>query len=68
MFDVKKFNAAIALKGETQKDAAKIMGINQATLYRKVNGISDFYRKEIDLFCAHYEASANEIFFADHVS
>lgn len=68
MFNVKRFNAAIALKGETQKDAAEVMKMSAVTLYRKINGFSDFYRNEIDLFCKHYDANANDIFFANDVS
>lgn len=65
MFDVKKFNAAIALKGENQQEAARVMGINPATLYRKIRGESDFYRTEIEAFCNHYNVSPSEIFFAE---
>lgn len=64
MFCLNKFNAAIALQGENQGDAAKVMGISMATLYRKITGKSDFYRKEIDAFCAYYKANPEEIFFA----
>lgn len=59
-----KFNAAIALKGETKADAAKVMGINPATLFRKMSGQSDFYRKEIDRFCEYYGTDPKDIFFA----
>lgn len=65
MIDVNRFNACIVAKGETQSDAARIMGMNPSTLYRKVTGVSDFYRSEIEAFCLHYDANPNEIFFAE---
>ena len=68
MFSAGEFYAAIARKGERQRDAARIMGINTVTLYRKIYGESDFYRKEIDAFCGHYECDPNTIFFAKEVS
>ncbi len=64
MLDKRAFDAAIALKGSTQQEAARVMGINPATLSRKVKGESDFYRKEIEAFCAFYNVSPN-IFFAE---
>jgi hypothetical protein len=64
VIDERRFNAAIALKGETRGDAAKVMKIHPVTMLRKINGDSDFLRKEIALFCEHYNASPNEIFFA----
>lgn len=64
MFDVRAFNSAIALKGSNQQEAARVMGMNPATLSRKIKGESDFYRKEIEAFCSYYGASP-EIFFAE---
>ena len=66
MFDVDAFNAAVKHKGETQEDAAKIMQMNPATLYRKATGQSDFYRKEIEAFCLHYDVPPDSIFFATY--
>lgn len=66
MFDERRFDAAIVLKGESLKDAAAVMGISTATLYRKKTGISDFYRAEIEKFCEHYEVSPDVIFFAEN--
>jgi len=65
MIDVNRFNACIVAKGETQSDAARVMGMNPSTLYRKMTGVSDFYRSEIEAFCVHYGANPNEIFFAE---
>lgn len=66
MFDKKKFNAAIVLKGETQKDAARVMNMHPSTLFRKINEESDFNRKEIELFCRHYGVDPKDIFFTNY--
>lgn len=66
MFDRSRFNAAIALRNETQADAARVMKINPSTLFRKINGESDFNRKEIELFCNHYGVDPRDIFFTGH--
>ena len=34
-------------KGITDQELSSLLGINQATLFRKKNGRSDFYRNEI---------------------
>lgn len=65
MFDVNKFNAAIALKGESQEDAAAVMGMNRVTLFRKKTGVTEFTRKEIELFCKHYNVSPDIVFFTN---
>lgn len=51
MFDKKKFKAQVIMSGKTMQQVADLLEINQATLYRKVNGSSDFYRGEIQLLC-----------------
>lgn len=63
MFDRLLFNQAIKNYGETYDDAAKVMGINKVTLYRKIKGTSDFYRNEIDAFCFHYSGKSARYFF-----
>ena len=68
MLDLALFNQAIKARGENYDDAAKVMGINKVTLYRKLKGDSDFYRKEIDAFCFHYQVNPGEMFFAVAVS
>jgi hypothetical protein len=52
------------MRGSTRAEAAEVMGMNSATLFRKINGKSDFYRKEITKFCKFYRVNPNEIFFA----
>lgn len=51
MFDEKRFKAEVVLSGLTLRQVAASLGIDEATLYRKMNGKSDFYRKEIQKLC-----------------
>lgn len=51
MFDEKRFKAKVVLSGLTLRQVAASLGIDEATLYRKMNGKSDFYRKEIQKLC-----------------
>lgn len=65
MFDKLKFKAAVVGKGKTMKDVAIAIGVNESTLYRKVNGVSQFSREEIQTICRYLELdSPIEIFFA----
>lgn len=66
MFNVNAFDAAIVLRGSDNAEAARVMGINPATLARKKSGESDFYRREIDAFCEFYSVSPDDIFFASN--
>ncbi len=64
MFDSKKFKAELIIKGKNMKDIANVLGINEATLYRKVNGNSDFYRREIQIICNYLDIEdPSDIFF-----
>ena len=66
MFDKQKFREAVARKGYTLADLAKVLKIDQATLYRKINGDSDFYRREIQVLCKTLDIkNPVEIFFAE---
>lgn len=47
MFNKRLFRAKVIEKGFTLTQIAAKIGISEATLSRKVNGISDFTRKEI---------------------
>lgn len=47
MFKKNELVAEIIRKGYKIEDFAKIVGLNPATLYRKMNGKTDFYRNEI---------------------
>lgn len=67
MFKKNEFKAAMVRKGLTVTDIAKELGIDPATLFRKMSGQSDFYRNEIEKLCALLELSAEDtlkIFFA----
>lgn len=65
MFNKLKFKAAIVSKGMTIGMVAVKLGISEATLYRKINGSSDFYRDEIQKLCEILDISnPSEIFFA----
>lgn len=46
-----KFKYFVAERGMTLNELASKIGMNNSTLYRKMNGISDFKRNEI-LECA----------------
>ncbi len=47
MFDRLKFLGKVKERGKTIQEVADFLGINPATLYRKMNGESDFFREEI---------------------
>lgn len=51
MFNKRLFKAQVVLKGKTLRAVAKELGIDEATLYRKMNGESDFFREEIQTIC-----------------
>lgn len=64
MFDYRKFKAELIIKGKNMKDIANVLGINEATLYRKLNGKGDFYRREIQLICNYLDIEdPSDIFF-----
>ncbi len=48
MFDRRKLQAQMVLKGMTGKELAVKLGISETTLYRKMANDGDFSRKEID--------------------
>lgn len=67
MFDRNKFKAKIIESGLSVEKLANILGINVVTLYRKINGISDFSRSEIQIIRQTLNMSPqtmDEIFFA----
>lgn len=66
MFNRKLFKAQVVLKGGTLRSVAKALNIDEATLYRKMTGKSDFFRDEIQALCIFLEIeNPKEIFFAD---
>lgn len=67
MFNKDLFRAKVVANGKTMKDAATAIGCSEASLSRKVNGISDFTRNEIQLFREAFDLNPEEveqIFFA----
>lgn len=67
MFNRDLFRAKVVERGKTMRDAATAIGCSEATLSRKVNGLSDFTRNEIQLFRQSFGLSPEEvehIFFA----
>lgn len=65
MFNRQLFISLINASGKTMEDVADALGISKTTLYRKMNGESDFYRSEMKAFCdfVGYK-NPNPIFFA----
>lgn len=69
MFDKKRFKAAVVLAGLTLRQVAIELNIDEATLYRKMNGESDFYRREIQQLCDILEIkNPADIFFAQELA
>lgn len=67
MFRLNLFKAKLVEKGVSTRDMASIIGCNEATLYRKMNGVSDFTRNEIQLIkqaLSLTSADVEDIFFA----
>lgn len=61
MLNVKKFRSILILKGKTIKNIAELLNINVTTLYRKLNGESDFYRSEIDSIAKYLKLTLEEV-------
>lgn len=69
MFDKVKFKAAAVLADKTYIELAEALNIDVSTLYRKVNGISDFTRSEIQTLCDVMNLeSPMEIFFSQDIA
>lgn len=71
MFDRNKFKAKVIASGYTIEKLANILGINTATLYRKMNGHSDFSRSEMQIIRQTLSISQqdmDEIFFAPNLA
>lgn len=69
MFDKNKFRAQIILAGMTAKELAEKLGINESTLYRKINADGNFTREEISKIIEILQIrNPQEIFFADKLA
>ncbi len=65
MFDKDKFEYALRVANVTKKELAKVIGINEATLYRKIKSNGNFERNEIELMVQHLRIdNPADIFFA----
>ena len=68
MFCERKFRESLFREGYTKEKLAGEIGINQATLYRKISGKSEFTRIEMQIIQKALHLSREElcsIFFAD---
>ena len=69
MFDKRKFMAQLALVGMTLKELAQKLGIDESTLYRKINDNGRFSRKEMnDIIIILNIEDPNPIFFAPELT
>ena len=67
MFQKAEFKIALIRRGITSKELAKALGINPSTLNRKMNGITEFCRNEIEtirIFLGLTQEETINIFFA----
>lgn len=48
-------------RNSTMAALAELIGVNITTFYRKVNGISDFYRNEILMIALYLKLTPNEV-------
>ncbi|WP_455089575.1 helix-turn-helix domain-containing protein [Peptoanaerobacter stomatis] len=65
-FNVVEFECSLLRNKKSKKDIADCLGINVTTLYRKINGESDFFREEIQKICKFLSLKTEEkekIFF-----
>ena len=66
VFNRNEFKAQIARAGKTSKELAEFLGIDESTLYRKIQDDGRFTRQEIALIMEFLGISdVNAIFFAD---
>lgn len=69
--NVKMLNEKIQQSGLSGIELATILKIDEATLYRKKNGTSDFYRREIQVIKSVLNLTNEEvdkIFFEEHLT
>lgn len=71
MLSVKELKAEIVRNGETVKSVALKLGMDRGTFYRKMNGVSDFTRTDIQKLVKMLRLSSEDtmrIFFANEVA
>lgn len=66
MFDARRLQAQLVLKGKKTEDVANALDINTATYYRKLNRNGDFTREEMEKMISFLEIEEPmAIFFAE---
>ncbi len=69
MFDKRRFLAQLTLRGVTKKELARYLGINEVTLYRKIDNNGSFTREEISKMIPFLKIeNVEEIFFAERLT
>lgn len=69
MFDKRKFLAQMTLRDVSKKELAEELGINEVTLYRKINNDGYFTRSEINKLIEVLRIdNPAEIFFAEKLA
>lgn len=71
MFQKNEFKAELVRRGLSVEQVAKMLGIDTVSLYRKMNGESDFFRNEIDVLRRKLnlsDADLLKIFFAKELT
>ena len=69
--NINLLKSKLALKSKSIPDLAQDIGMNKSTFYRKINGDSDFTRKEINDIVCLLELNQEDmcaIFFIQKVS
>ena len=61
MINRNEFKASYDRLGLNQSDVASMIGVNPATLQRKLNGTSDFNRNEIQLLKSGLKLSIDQV-------
>lgn len=61
--DKRVLRGALGYQGMTMAQLARRLGINPATLYRKINGRSDFYLWEVSAICQELDIPRAEQLF-----
>lgn len=69
MFNRNEFRAQIVRSGKTAKEVAEHLGINESTLYRKIQADGSFSREEINKLIIYLGIENPEaIFFANDLA
>ena len=63
MYNKEKLKNAMAEKGYNVARLAQIVGINEVTLYRKLNGVTEFTMSEMQCICRTLNIQGAGIFF-----